>query len=439
MTFPTINPFQSAKPRLAGLGSWLVLGLTGLAAASHPGAAEAASQYCTFSVPCGLSPGFVSNGDTYFWSPSTAPPPAATITVSAPLTPLSAVRQLTLRGNNTISAFGNSSQSNVLIGSLGNDRLNGNGGNDYYIVGKETVLIASLASCAPAAVGDCLQLANSGAGVESDQVTLNPGTDIVWIDKCLQSTANFAISATRFARGGDRIYPPTGAAASIAGRPMPAIPTLAACVPGIADSRGPLPGAPSLARLLSWQTLWQQSSRWLQSALASLTLTSPAKAWPLPWAKSCANQCAIPGVPRIIQSANSGFGGERGDRINLDQASLRFNNAPLSEGNKTVYLQSRAKESIPLGKGIALVYHQELGLLASYANDRSAYGTAENPGRVIAQLVDPSGRPLSSGRGTLNRAALNWVDVEDVKSLPPAPGQPIAANDRPAPVVPNRR
>lgn len=49
---------------------------------------------------------------------------------------------------------------------------------------------------------------------------------------------------------------------------------------------------------------------------------------------------------------------------------------------------------IPLNQGYVFVYHQQLGILASYGNDKYPYGTQQNPGTVIAQLVLPDGSAL---------------------------------------------
>jgi hypothetical protein len=59
-----------------------------------------------------------------------------------------------------------------------------------------------------------------------------------------------------------------------------------------------------------------------------------------------------------------------------------------------VYRQLSNRDPIPLNQGHVFVYHQQMGILASYRTDRYPYGTRENPGTVIAQLVLPDGRAL---------------------------------------------
>ena len=44
-------------------------------------------------------------------------------------------------------------------------------------------------------------------------------------------------------------------------------------------------------------------------------------------------------------------------------------------------------EPIPLNRGLVFVYHEPIGILASYPNDRYPYGSERNRGSVIAQLV----------------------------------------------------
>jgi hypothetical protein len=80
----------------------------------------------------------------------------------------------------------------------------------------------------------------------------------------------------------------------------------------------------------------------------------------------------------------------------VDGSTRTFNGQPLSSISEVsrVYGQVNNKDEIPMNQGIALVYHQQIGLLASYRNDRYPYGTKENPSTVIAQLVLPNGRAL---------------------------------------------
>jgi hypothetical protein len=105
---------------------------------------------------------------------------------------------------------------------------------------------------------------------------------------------------------------------------------------------------------------------------------------------------SYPGVARLIQSSGGNFLNAGGDKIVVDGSATTFNNQPLrSIGEASpVYGQINNKDEIPLKQGIVFVYHQQLGILASYGNDKYPYGTDKNPGTVIAQLVLPNGRAL---------------------------------------------
>jgi hypothetical protein len=72
----------------------------------------------------------------------------------------------------------------------------------------------------------------------------------------------------------------------------------------------------------------------------------------------------------------------------VNAGNLRFNQQSLqpSRSNGTVY-QQIGSEPIPLNQGIVFIYHEPIGILASYPNDRYPYGSERNSGSVIAQLV----------------------------------------------------
>jgi hypothetical protein len=108
------------------------------------------------------------------------------------------------------------------------------------------------------------------------------------------------------------------------------------------------------------------------------------------------------GVTRVIQNDPQGNfllnQKESGSTIVVDAGSYRFNGEilePTKRGNSSVY-QQRGSEPVPLNGGIVFVYHEPLGILASYPNDRYPYGSKRNPGSVIAQLVRGDGSALAA-------------------------------------------
>jgi hypothetical protein len=98
------------------------------------------------------------------------------------------------------------------------------------------------------------------------------------------------------------------------------------------------------------------------------------------------------GVTRVIQTDPRGnfllAGGEHGSTIVVNAGNLRFNQQILqpNRSNGTVY-QQIGSEPIPLNQGLVFIYHEPIGILASYPNDRYPYGSERNRGNVIAQLV----------------------------------------------------
>jgi hypothetical protein len=136
---------------------------------------------------------------------------------------------------------------------------------------------------------------------------------------------------------------------------------------------------------------------------------------------------------RIVQNSEGFFGskdGSSGSRIHVDGSKLSFNGEPLacisSQGSSRcqtaissvkLYNQLSSNDAIPLGQGISFVYHQALGLLVAYSNDTSPYGSPQNQGQVIAQLLQPSGNGTNLLRYSQPpSASLDWVIAEDLSS-----------------------
>ena len=143
---------------------------------------------------------------------------------------------------------------------------------------------------------------------------------------------------------------------------------------------------------------WSQGLQWLQQAMVALIQGPNARAAQpsiTPQKQYSQGPLQIPtykGVTRVIQKDPRGNflvkGGERGSTIVVNIGNLRFNQQILqtSRSNSTVYKQI-GDEPIPLNRGLVFVYHEPIGILASYPNDRYPYGSERNRGSVIAQLV----------------------------------------------------
>jgi hypothetical protein len=342
----------------------------------------------------------------------------------------------------TINANGNSNQAEVLIGSLGTNTLQG--GNSSG-VGPDTFVVAN----PPAAVNCQTSGANctvSGIqGGENDRVILSTlNSNIIFIDRCLQMTALNASGQP--GRG--------GAAIATATKANPADANFAP----ITDVTGTCPvaslGINTLqatalrgreAPLTPWERLWSttahwsQGLHWLQHAMVALIQGPHARAAQpstTPQQQSSQGPLQIPtykGVTRVIQKDPRGnfllTRGERGNTIVVNAGSLRFNKQILqpSRSNGTVYKQI-GSEPIPLNRGLVFVYHEPIGILASYPNDRYPYGSERNRGNVIAQLVlgDATALPARS----INYVLLKNFNQSEggITITPTTTGRPIHTN-----------
>jgi hypothetical protein len=408
--------------------------------------ALAVDQYCSINRPgfCKLSTaaGFNRSSDTYFWSPVLAPGATPIDLKSAQFN--NKVTKLTLRGssNMTINANGNSNQAEVLIGSLGTNTLQGGNssgvGPDTFVVGNPPAAV----NCQTSGINCTV----SGIqGTENDRVILSTlNTNIIFIDRCLQMTAPNASGQP--GRG--------GAAIATATKANPADANFAP----ITDATGTCPVA-SLgiyalqatalrdreALLTPWERLWSttapwsQGLRWLQQAMVALIQGPNAKAAQpsiTPQKHYSQGPLQIPtykGVTRVIQKDPRGnfllTRGERGSKIVVNTGNLRFNQRTLqpSRSNSSVYNQI-GSEPIPLNRGIVFVYHEPIGILASYPNDRYPYGSERNRGNVIAQLVlgDATALPARSIDYVLLK---NFNQSEgDIAITPTTTGRPIHTN-----------
>ena len=364
--------------------------------------AQAADQYCTRTNPglCTLNNdvGFASNSDTYFWSPMLQPSPTFLLSDF-----VGKVKKLTLRGssNVTINANGNSTQDEVLIGSLGTNTLQGGNssgvGPDTFVVGNPPATV----NCQTSGV-NCI--VSGIQGTENDNVILTTlNGNIIYIDRCLQMTAPY--EAGRPGKGGEKIA--TAFPANPKDPKYAPITDLTGTCPiaslGINDLQATaLRGREALLtpweRLWSTTAPWSQGLHWLQQAMVALIQGPHARAAEpsiTPQRYHAQARLQIPiyeGVTRVIQEDPRGnfllTQGERGNTIVVNAGNLRFNQQILqpSRSNGTVY-QQIGSEPIPLNQGIVFIYHEPIGILASYPNDRHPYGSERNRGNVIAQLV----------------------------------------------------
>ena len=364
--------------------------------------AQAADQYCTRTNPgsCTLNNdvGFASNSDTYFWSPMLQPS-----STFLPSNSVGKVKKLTLRGssNVTINANGNSTQAEVLIGSLGTNTLQGGNssgvGPDTFVVGNPPAAV----NCQTSGV-NCI--ASGIQGTENDNVILTTlNGNIIYIDRCLQMTAPY--EAGRPGKGGEKIA--TAFPANPKDPKYAPINDLTGTCPvaslGINDLQATaLRGREALLtpweRLWSTTAPWSQGLHWLRQAMVALIQGPHARAAEpsiTPQRYHAQARLQIPiyeGVTRVIQEDPRGnflrAGGEHGSTIVVNAGNLRFNQQILqpSRSNGTVY-QQIGSEPIPLNQGIVFIYHEPIGILASYPNDRHPYGSERNRGNVIAQLV----------------------------------------------------
>ena len=408
--------------------------------------AQAVDQYCARTNPglCTLNNavGFNSGSDTYFWSPNSSPLITFDLNRS---TFANKVKNLTLRGSSNviINAIGNKTQAEVLIGSLGTNRLEGgnspNFGPDTFVVGNPPANV----NCQDSGV-DCKVSGEQGR--ENDAVILSTlNTNIIYIDRCLQMTAPNANGQP--GKGGEKIATATKANATDAN------------FAAITDATGTCPvaslGINALtntalrgrdALLTPWERWWSATAapwseglQWLQQAMVALIQGPNAHAAQpstTPQQQHSRPPLRIPtykGVTRVIQNdARGNFlvaGGERGSTIVVNTGHLRFNQRILqpNRSNSTVYKQI-GSEPIPLNRGIAFVYHEPIGILASYSNDRYPYGSERNRGSVIAQLVlsDATALPAQAIDHVLLK---NLYLSEGLASISPTTkGRPIKTN-----------
>ena len=139
----------------------------------------ARNQYC--NLPNGANCSSNSNlqtGDTYFWAPATKPTDTpftiqTLIVMGGARFP--ARTNITLRGPSgwAMNATGTFNPE-ILIGSLGSNKLRGGGGKDTYVVGNAPSVIPNLPTCTSASgnTADCV-IPQSPSSSEGDTIILD--------------------------------------------------------------------------------------------------------------------------------------------------------------------------------------------------------------------------------------------------------------------------
>jgi hypothetical protein len=387
--------------------------------------AQATNQYCNLADARSCNQEVVRSGDTYFWAPAAKPnvvfPNQTTIVMGGQRFP--AQTHITLRGPSSwaVNATG-TPDAEVLIGSLGANSLRGLGGKDTYVVGNETNVISNLPTCTSDSgdTRDCV-IRQSPSSSEGDRITLDTNdVEVIVINRCLQVKANGNPSLLRNpGLGGNEINSATAFSRNqTVTPPFPAYSGsdatfVSSCPEPVASLRPEGLWASAQrgreALLAPWErwwpasTNWNQAISWLQQTLTAL-LQGPralAKAsTPAHGHGAGAKVPDFPGVARLIEAGERNFVRNergRGDIIVVDNSTATFNGRELRPRDGRVFSQQQNSDPIPLNKGYVFVYHQQMGILASYGTDRYPYGTRENPGTVISQLVLPDGRAQPVG------------------------------------------
>ena len=418
-----------------------------------PRPAQAANLYCTYmsAVSCrGLpSSGPASSNDTYFWQPTSSTSdssPTGTIflkslnsqrTKTTKLNRLTLVWSSNLKSSAKLQGSGTSGNE-TLVGSLGSDSLRGGGGIDVYVVGSalECSVNSTRKSTRNSTIPDCKiepSLSKKGTTIPAptqDTIILSSGTaSVIYISYCLQY--NLAPTTTSSAApegyGGKYVTKAT--------KSQNLTPSL-----NQSDSTDYNPSGCSSSQAWAPQPhSWSAASLWQWLMASSQAVVSSIFRGPPAWAQTTLDlplqdgQPVYPGAVRIVQNSEGFFGskdGSSGSRIHVDGSKLSFNGEPLacisSQGSSRcqtaissvkLYNQLSSNDAIPLGQGISFVYHQALGLLVAYSNDTSPYGSPQNQGQVIAQLLQPSGNGTNLVRYSQPpSASLDWVIAEDLSS-----------------------
>ncbi len=412
-----------------------------------PRPAQAANLYCTYlsASSCrGLpSSGSASSNDTYFWQPTSSTinsSPIGTISLSSlnnqrAITSQPKLNRLTLVWSSNLNPSAQlqglgTSGNDTLVGSLGTDSLTGGGGNDVYVVGSASHCLVN-----PIRLVDCKvepSLSTSGTTIPAptqDTISLSGTASVIYISYCLQY--NLASTTTSSAA-------PKGYGGKYVTQATKSNNVNSSSNQSVSTDYDPF-GCSSSQAWAPQPHSWSAASLWQWLMASSQAVVSSILRGPPAWAQTTLDlplqdgQPVYPGAVRIVQNSEGFFGskdGSSGSRIHVDGSKLSFNGEPLacisSQGSSRcqtaissvkLYNQLSSNDAIPLGQGISFVYHQALGLLVAYSNDTSPYGSPQNQGQVIAQLLQPSGNGTNLLRYSQPpSASLDWVIAEDLSS-----------------------
>jgi hypothetical protein len=299
-------------------------------------------------------------------------------------------------------------QGDVLVGSpVTSDTLIGGGGRDTYVVGgiEATLVVVSPDKLFP--VSTVAELDKIKLGASTEYIYINPGT-------AGQSNPGSLTTPIPGARPGAFLsFTPKGASA------------VASLVPSDGDCRAFLPG-PSLIASLPWpqQTFLPGAAASASDGVAPL-LVSQATA-PNPTGDESGGNTNL----RQPQDSGDGFPGSptligfslkpaRADRLFLPAKGFTFLGKPINDylrGSKSIKVvvvdrmtfapaevvsRERLNRLLTESQGLSrlrsnqapLFYFRQNGLLV-FSQNGEPLGSRANPGRIIAQLLDPQGQPL---------------------------------------------
>lgn len=370
------------------LASSVLLGLAVLPAGTVSGATQ--NEVCessSFAISgpqrkrCGKS-----TQNQIFWVPSLQPGcpapsgPAVVATPNGNLTLYTPTPRL-LEGHGKPGA-------NILIGSPGSsDILYGVGGKDTYVVGGNANYIIG--------VGDMVFSVPTSA--EGDVLTLGTDIDFVHIDSSLQLTPrsiSLAAGGSQMVRSGGEVagtYPKLGC---VSFRASP-YRWQASVMPSLASL--PVPAHSDVPPQLLAQPPFTRAPANYPARIGLVPTTDGAVFSGAPTIVGLDVRSGAPDrllLPDTLYSYNqeSLQGRTAIPLATLDLPDLKT--LPLAKPDQFRQLLRRSKGlRLPETDPTPLVYLRQQGLLVFFANSKPL-GSAGNPGRVIARLLDDSGKPL---------------------------------------------
>jgi hypothetical protein len=322
------------------------------------------------------------------------------------------VNLLNLVPTRRASVTGNGN-ANVLVGSPGtSDRLSGGGGYDTYIVGGLDATIVVAPDDIPTTYG---------TSSENDIITFGASQEYIYINTPSGDQNNPGPVATPPSSGLGTVTP--GGAAGVPGVQRNQAQSKTTCLATVPPGSKQWPeGLKPL--LLAWLPSTSPSDN--GGLLSQLAPTLDPGQGGRPMGSDPDNQYPIrrgdvvgkgfPGAPTLV-----GFGlePENADRIFVPARDFSFQGIPINRFIKPgqpipllvvdevsinpggVVSPERIKALLANAKGLAkvrsdeapLVYFRRDGLLV-FSQNAQPLGSRENPGRVLAQLLDGKGRPL---------------------------------------------